>query len=197
MNFLLVNDAFPSFAFFNKVNCGRVDIGNDGKRVGWYAFTECPSYMDNLSLCKFMRWGFLSTKINKASSPLMLCVLRESNPFKILRAIVKFVSVDMVDGKAIFISWNKGHRNKPMDKNFWPDVTAFGRHNLIPTLGYPWLYLLSLQDACKCLLSIVSCPRCHCDGLRTKNSCVRKHKPVNAFFSDFYGRHAVNDTAGH
>lgn len=196
MNLLLVNDAFPSFAFFDKVNCGRVDIGNDGKRVGRDAFTKCSSYMDNLSLCKFVRWGFFSTKINKTYPPLMLCVLGKSDPFKVLRSIVKFVSVDMVDGKTILIPRDKGHRNKSMDKNFGPNVTALGGHNLISTFGYPWPYLLSLQNACKCLLSIVSCSRCRCGGLRTKNSCVREHKPINAFFSDFYGRHAVNDTAG-
>jgi len=194
---LLFDKARPSFPFFYEANGGRAYSGNNRKRVAWYSLSKGSSDMDHLTLGQLMRWRFFPSKVDKTSLPLVSSVFLQSNPLKILRSIVQFVAIDVVNGKSIRMAINKSHRHKSMHKNFWALWTKFRRNNLIATFRRPWFYFNLLSTACKNLrLAVLHSLSRRCDG-RSEDASIFADKPINSFFVDKYGFHAVNCIAGH
>lgn len=194
---LLFGQTRPAFAFFNKVDGGCADASDDCQRVGRNVCSQSPPNVDYLLLGKFVPRSIFTAQVNKACSPLMFGVLRQSHPFKIFRPVVQLVAVDVIDCEAFRKSRHKGQSNKSVNKNFWTNVSKFGRNNVIAVATYPGFNFSGLANAGKRLLLAISGSDRRCNDLRSEDAGVLANKPINAFFGNGYLLHAVNGTAGH
>ncbi len=194
---LFLNNAFPASSFFNKVNGGRVDPGNDCKRVSWYSRPKCLSNVNDLSLSQLVSRCFFTAQINKTSSPLVSCVVSQSKPLKVFWSIVQFVSVDVIDRQTFFKSRHKSQSNQSVYKHFWPLISKFCGNNVVSAFTNPRLDFRLRSNTFKSLS--IAKPRSFSFGncLWAKYSSILRHKPVDAFFVNGYGVHAVNYIAGH
>jgi hypothetical protein len=193
----LLWNACPTLTFFNKVYCGRADSGNNRKRISGDSESKCSAHVDNLALSQLVSGSIFASQVNKASAPLVFGVFGQSNPFEVFWPVVKLVTVDVIYGKFRLKSRNKGQSDQPMDKHFWPLVSKFCGNNMVASLVYPGLNLCLGPYAFKSLRVSESRPLSFSNCLWTKNSSIFGHKPVDAFFMDGYGVHAVNYTTGH
>ena len=194
---LLLWDTCPALSFFNKVNRGGTDARNNCKRVSGDSKSECSTYVNNLTLSQLVSGSVFPSQINKASAPLMFGVFCQRNPFKIFWSVIQLVAVNVVYRKSRLKSRNKGQGYQPMYKHFWPLVPKFCGNNMVAPFVYPRLNLCLRPNALESLR--VSKPRSFGFGNRlwTKNSSIFGHKPVDAFFMNGYGVHAVNYMTGH
>lgn len=197
MNLFIIANAGPSFAFFNKVNGGRVYIGNDGQRVGCYAKAKCFANVNHLALRKFVIWLFFSMQINKASIPCVFAVLRQRNPLKIFRSVVRLDAIDVINGKVRFVPIHKTHCNQAMNKNFWPFPILQGGNHQIPVTVQKRREFDGWKIASKGLFNAISGAFCCAVSSLIPYASVLINKPRNAFFNNFYWVHNVNIIAGH
>lgn len=192
-----VTNACPSFAFANKVDCGRVHVGNDGQRICWHTKAQRFAYVYDLSLTKFMIWLLLPTQINKPCSPFVFGVFRQSNPFKIFWPVVGFNAVDMVDRKMRSVSVYKAHGNQTVDKNLGSFPVLQCRNNQVPASAQERRKFYRLKIACKSLLNTLSNAFAGARPSFVPNASVLVHKPRSVFFNNFYWVHSVTSIAGH
>ena len=197
MNLFIIANAGPAFAFFNKVNGGRVYIGNNGQRVGWNTKAESFANVNHLALRKFVIWLFFSMQINKAGIPCVFAVLRQRNPLKVFRPVVRLDAIDVIDGKVRFVSMHKTHCNQAVDKNFWPFPIFQCRHHQIPVTIQKRRKFDRWKIAGKSLLNTISGAFCCAGSSLIPYASVLIHKPRNAFFNNFDWVHNVNIIAGH
>ena len=197
MSLFILANAGPSFAFFNKVDGGRVYIGDDGQRVGWNTQAQGFANVDYLSLRKFVIGLFFSTQINKARFPFMFGVLRQSNPLKIFWPVVRFDAVDVVDGKVRPVPMHKTHCNQSVNKNFWPFAIFQCRHHQIPVAvqkrGKFDRWKIARESLFNAIADTLGCA----GSCLVPNASVLVNKPRSAFFDNFYWVHSVNTIAGH
>ena len=197
MNLVNISNASPAFTFFNKVDCGRVYVGNDGQRIGWNTKTQGFANMDNLFLRKFVSWLVFSTQINKTRTPCVFAIFRQTNPLKIFWSIVGLNSIDVVDSKARFVSMNKTHCNQTVNKNFWSFSVLQCRHYQIPIVVQKWGKFDRWKIAGKSLFNAISDACCRTSSSLIPYTSVLINKPRSAFFNNFYWVHSVNSIAGH
>ena len=197
MNLLIIGNASPSFAFFNKVNGGRVYIGDDGQRVCRDTKAQRLANVDHLSLCKFVARVFFSSQINKAGIPCVFAVLLQRNPFKVLWPVVRLDAIDVVDGKMWFVTVHKTHRYQAVNKNFWPFTVLQRRHHQVPVTVQKRGKFAGWEIAGKSLLNAVSNTFGRAGSSLVPYASVLVDKPRNAFFDNFHWVHGVNTIAGH
>ena len=197
MDSFIIANAGPSFAFFNKVDGGRVYIGNDGQRVGWNTKAQGFANVDHLSLRKFVIGLFFTTQVNKARFPFMFGVLRQSNPLKIFWPVVRFDAVDVVDGKVRPVPMHKTHCNQAVNKNFWPFAILQCRHHQIPVAAQKRGKFDGWIIAGKGLLNAVADTIGRAGSGLIPYASVLVNKPRSAFFDNFYWVLSVNTIAGH
>lgn len=193
----VLTNAGPSFAFFNKVDGGRVYIGNDGQRVGWNTKAQGFANVDHLSLRKFVSGLFFPSQINQPSIPCVFAVLRQSNPLKIFWPVVRFDAVDVVDGKVWLVPMHKTHCNQSVNKNFWPFAIFQCRHHQIPVAVQKRGKFDGWKIARKSLFNAIADTLGRAGSCLVPNASVLVNKPRNAFFDNFYWVHSVNTIAGH
>lgn len=187
----------PTLPPFDQVNRAWVYSGNDRQRVGWDAKAQCFTNMNDLFLRKFVPRLIFPTEINEAGFPLMFRIVRNSQPFKVLGSVIKFVAVNVVHRQVRFISGHKSSCNQSMSKYFNPFAAPHAGYNVITAFANVWRQLLGWNLAYKCLNFAKSSPR-HFYGIwRTPNGTVRVNQPNNAFVFNWYRVHGVNMIAGH
>jgi hypothetical protein len=187
----------PPFSFFYKVNGGRAYSSDDSQRVSRYSGTQCSSDMNYLFLSQFVPRSIFSFQVNKPSAPLMSGVVSQSNPFKIFRSIVQFVSVDVIDRKARLKPRNKCQSNQSVNEHFWSFIAKFCGNDKVSLLACPRSYLGLRPNALKDLSLSKSFAFCLRNNFRSKNSGVLANKPVNSFFMNGDGFHGVHYMVGH
>lgn len=69
----------------------------------------------SLKIGQFGIWGKIAAKIHKAALPLAASVFGKRNPFKVTWDVIRFVAIQMVNGRAFKISINKRSPHKPVD----------------------------------------------------------------------------------
>jgi len=197
MSLFIFANVGPSFAFFNKVDGGWVYIGNDGQRIGGNTKSQGFANVDHLSLRKFVSGLFFSPQINQPSIPCVFAVLRQGNPFKIFRSVVRFDAVDVVDGKVRFVPMHKTHCNQAVNKNFWSFAILQCRHHQIPVAAQKRGKFDRWIIAGKSLLNAVADTIGRAGSGFIPYASVLVNKPRSAFFNNFYWVHSVNTIAGH
>ena len=197
MNLVNVPNASPAFAFFNKVDGGRVYIGNDGQRIGWDTKSQGFANVNYLALRKFVIWLFFSTQINKASFPCVFAVFCQRNPLKILWPVVRLNTIDVVDGKVWSVPMHKTHCNQAVGKNFWPFPIFQCRHHQVPVTIQKRGEFDRWKIAGKSLFNAIADACCCTSSSLIPYASVLVNKPRSAFFNNFYWVHSVNIIAGH
>jgi len=194
---LFLGKACPPFAFFNKVNGGRVNASNNRQRVAGNASLKCASNVNDLSLGQLVSRRFFASQINKTCSPLMFAVFRKRNPFKVFRPVIQLVAVNVVNRQPILKTRNKSNCNKPMQRHFWALISNFCRHFKIPSAVQSWGQNLFFVYRDKMLACPVFVPSCKRSPSRAQDASIFTNNPVNIFLVNIYFFHAVNNTAQH
>lgn len=79
-----------------------------------------PADIDNLLARQFVSGCGLPSKINKPCLPLVFGVVREADPFEIVRAVIGFHSVNVVDRQPLGMAFAKGKRNQSVNSFLGP-----------------------------------------------------------------------------
>ena len=190
-------NAGPPFAFFNKVDGGRVYIGDDGQRICWNANTQRFTNVHYLFLGQFVIGLVFSTQVNKPCFPFVFGIFCQRNPLKIFRSVVRLDTIDVIDGKVRFVPIHKTHCNQAMNKNLWPfPILQSGNHQ-IPVAVQKRRKFDGWEIAGKGLFNAISGAFCRAGSSLIPYASVLINKPRNAFFNNFYWVHNVNIIAGH
>jgi len=190
-------NAGPPFAFFNKVDGGRVYIGDDGQRICWNAKTQRFTNVHYLFLGQFVIGLVFSTQVNKPCFPFVFGIFCQRNPLKIFRSVVRLDTIDVIDGKVRFVPIHKTHCNQAMNKNLWPFPILQGGNYQIPVTVQKRRKFDGWKIAGKGLFNAISGAFCRAGSSLIPYASVLINKPRNAFFNNFYWVHNVNIIAGH
>ena len=194
---LFISKVCPPFSLFNKVNGGGAYFSDDSQRVSRYSGAQCSSDMNYLLLSQLVPRSIFPVQVNKPSAPLMSGVISQSNPLKIFRSIVQFVSVDVVDRKSRLKPRNKRQSNQSVNEHFWSFIAKFCGNDKVSLLVCPRSYLGLRSDALEDLSFSKSFALCLRNNFRAKNSGILADNPVNPFFVYGYGLHGVHYMVGH
>lgn len=96
------------------------------------------TYFHNHLRGKLRSWLPLSPQIYQAITPLHSGIFRQSAPFKILRSIVQFITINMVDRKKDIFGGNERQSYKSMNKIFSSFIADFYGYAKIAVFTYPW-----------------------------------------------------------
>ncbi len=187
----------PTLAILNQVNRARVDSGNDCQRVCGNAKTQRFANMNNLLLRQFVSRVFFTAQVNKTCFPSVFRVVSNSQPFKILRAVVKFVAINVIDRQMRLISGNKSSSNQPVNKNFYSFAVSHAGYVQVAAMVKPRGKFFRWDFPNKCLRLAQSRSGSSASISRTPDRTVWINKPHNAFVFDGYWIHSVNIVAGH
>lgn len=125
------------------VVCNASDCCN-GARLR--SIKKCPANSAHFFSSQFPNRGTFSAQINQSCSPLMTRVFFNRNPLKILRAVVRFVAVYVVDMISVLISRNKRHCDKAMVVKRAALSVALNNTSQISVVGKPYAALSRIES---------------------------------------------------
>lgn len=127
-----------------------------------------------------------TSKINQPSSPLMAGVVSQTYPFQVAWAIIKFIAVNVVYGKPIFISGYKSKANKTMHKNFYTAVLLASSNLKIAVAVFALCQKFFLKCSAKSLNFAVASSCVSAGMSRSFDLCSIRNKPTQTFKLNFF-----------
>lgn len=123
----------PASSMLNLTDNRIFDAKFDGK--GRLLFTRgyAASYLQHISLCKLSMAVVFTLNAHQSCLVSVQIVLRQTDVFKVLRDIVRFVAVNVVDGLSLLLRANECLGNQIVDVNHAPNVLLPKMHDRIPT----------------------------------------------------------------
>lgn len=162
---------------------------NNSKCMCRNSASEKFSYIHHLLACKLMCWTIFAAKVYKSNLPLVLCVTRKTDPFKIIDTIISLNAVDVINGEACLISGNKSHPNKSMYCGANSLSADFNGNFQISVVGFTYRKLSGLMNSSVILHLSIPFSLATSGMSCGKNSTIVSDEPLNTFGFNFNNAH--------